>query len=365
MPMLTTRTIRYARAWLTTPRACVEEEVVLDRDGTAVAATVVRPNSSDGPFPSWVVLHGITRPGRSHAQLVRFTRALASSGLMTIVPEVPEWRELQLAPHLAAPTVKAAISGLRATGIARDEAVGVIGFSFGAPHAIASAGRSDLRDDIAGVAGFGGYCELDSSFGFMMTGHHSWGGHKHWLRPDPYGRWIAAANYLTAIPDYQAATDVADRLRTLAIHAGESGVPAWDASYDPMILGLREEVAESRRHVFDAFAPLSDAPLDSAAAPGLAEGLAAAARRVDPLIEPIDALGAVDRPVHVLHGRHDHLIPFSEGHRLQSALRSTTHSRLTVTRFFGHSHQDAFPFADAIREVPRFTSALSELLALV
>ena len=371
MAMLTRRTMRYGRAWLTGPADYVEEEVVLDRAGTPVPATVVRPRTQSGPFPGWVVMHGITRPGRAHEQLVRFTRAMASSGLMTIVPEVPEWRELDLAPSLSAPTIKAAIAGLRTTGSARDERVGVIGFSFGAPHAIAAAGSTELRDEIAGTAGFGGYCSLESTFRFMMTGVHEWGGREHFLTPDRYGRWIVAANYLTSVPGHEDAKDVADALRQLAINAGDTGAPSWHPCYDPVIRKLRERVEEPRRHLFDLFAPMADAPAHSGEtppgsteAPALAEDLSAAARRVDPSIDPFEALASVDRPVHLLHGRNDHLIPFSEAYRLRAALPSAAPSRLTVTRLFGHSGQDPFPFARAIREVPRFVSALDDLLAL-
>jgi predicted esterase len=309
-------------------------------------------------------MHGITRPGRAHEQLVRFTRAMAASGLMTIVPEVPEWRQLDLAPNLSSPTIKAAIAGLRTTGFARDERVGIIGFSFGAPHAIAAAGSPELRDEIAGVAGFGGYCSLESTFRFMMTGRHEWRGREHFLAPDRYGRWIVAANYLTSVPEHEDATDVAEALRELAMNAGDTGTPSWHPMYEPLIGQLRARVAEPRRQLFDLFAPTADSPADSGAAPALAEGLSAAARRVDPTIDPLGALACVSRPVHLLHGRNDHLIPFSEAHRLHAALPPKSSARLTVTRLFGHSGQEPFPFARAAFEVPRFARALTDLLAL-
>jgi predicted esterase len=364
MAILTSRTVRYIGSWLTGRVAVIEEEIILDRDGVHVAATVVRPRYQDGPLPSWVVLHGITRQGRSHQQLVRFTHALAASGLMAIVPEVPEWKELNLAPHLASPTIKAAISGLRDTGEALDAPVGVIGFSFGAPHAIATSGEPELKDQIAGTVGFGGYCCLESTFRFMMSGKYRWQGRRESLRPDPYGRWIAAANYLTAVSGYEDADDVADGLRKLAIRAGASGAEAWDPSHDPVIRMLRAGVDDARQELFDLFAPQSgSAP--ATPVPGLAEDLAAAAHRLNPLLDPTEALSVVDRPVHLLHGRRDHLIPYTESYRLLSALPERTAARLTVTRLFGHSGQGPFPFSKAVREVPHFTRALSDLLGLV
>lgn len=364
MAILTHRTIRYARAWLTGPEACVEDEIMLDRDGTPVPATVVRPSGRTGPLPGWVIMHGITRPGREHEQLVRFTRTLASCGLVAIVPDVPEWRDLHLAPHLSEPTIKAAIAGLRTTGVARDDPVGVVGFSFGAPHAIAAAGSASLRDEIGGAVGFGGYCALESTFRFMMTGVHSWNGQEHFLEPDPYGRWIVAANYLTSVPGHESAGDVANALSELATHAGDTGAPSWDPSYDPKIRQLREHVDESRRHVFDLFALPTNMPSDRKSALQMAEDLTAAALQNDPLFDVSTPLQAVDRPVHILHGRRDHLIPFTEALRFRKALAGTV-SRVTVTRLFGHSAQDRFPLFHALWEVPKFARALSGMLAVV
>jgi pimeloyl-ACP methyl ester carboxylesterase len=370
MPLLRARTLRYARAWLTGPGELVESEVVLDRDGVRVPASIVRPAGTSTSAPAWVVMHGITRPGRAHAQLLRFTRAVASAGMVTIVPDVPEWRSLRLAPHLTAPTIGAAIRGLRDAGFARSEPVGVVGFSFGAPHAIAAAGLPRLEDSIAGVCGFGGYGDIETTFRFMMSGEHEWRGDTYEHRPDPYGRWIVAANYLTAIPDHADAGDVAEALRTLAARAGDEGAPSWDPVYDPTIVRLRASVAEERRPLFDAFARTSQQMGESAfqrdgdSPSELAEGLARAARRTDPTIDPAAGLASVDRPVRIVHGRNDHLIPFTEAYRLRAAL-SRTDARVTVTRLFGHSAQDPFPISTAFREVPAFARALDEILELV
>ena len=365
MTLLSRRAVRYTRAWRAGPVDFVEEETTLDGAGTSVPATLVRPRRATGPQPGWVVLHGMTRPGRAHGQLVRFTRALISTGAVAIVPEVPEWRELDLAPHLATPTVKAGLSGLRASGWARDTPVGVIGFSFGAPHAIASSADPYLASEVAGSVGFGGYCDLESTFRFMMTGVHESMGRGPGVLPDPYGRWIVGANYLTAVSDFTDCSDVADALRELAAHSGDLGASSWGPVYDPIIAKLRERVAPERRTVFDLFAPPSGCMPDTRAASDIAEGLASAARRADPLLDPREMLAGVERPVHILHGRGDRLIPASEGPKLQEALPETTRSRLTITRLFGHAAQDPFPSVlRALHEVPRFTRALTGMLAV-
>lgn len=363
MTMLSSRVIRYARAWSFGPDDVVEEEITIDRDGTPIPATIVRPRGMPPPLPSWVVLHGITRPGRAHAQLVRFTRSVASAGMATIVPEVPEWRELSLAPHLTVPTVAAAIRGIRDIRLVRGERLGLVGFSFGAAHAIAATADPRIRDDLAGVCGFGGYCSIHDTIRFMISGRHEWGGRTYRVRPDPYGRWIVAANYLTSVPDHADASDVAEALRTLAKHAGDVGAPSWDPVYDERIRQLRDTVAVERRELFDIFAPPSYVDPDEPR-PELAEALVEGARRRDPEIDPVDAFSRVTGEVHILHGRSDQLIPFTEGHRLRQSLDAAD-SRLTVTRLFGHSGRGGFPLWAALTEVPRFALALSDVLTLV
>ena len=199
-----------------------------------------------------------------------------------------------------------------------------------------------------------------------MTGTHEWKGHGYRLTPDPYGRWIVGANYLTSIAEYSDADDVAHALGALAAHAGDSGIPSLDPRLDPYKAELRAALEEEHLPLFDLFAPGSAILPDVRRGSEIAEALVEAARRTDPDMEPHQALGEVERPVHLLHGRRDHLIPFSESLRLRDALPPDTPSEMTITRLFGHSAQDSFPsMLRAAREVPVFFAALRRVLRLV
>ena len=362
-----TRTIRYVRSWITGRDDVRMREILVDRDGTPVPTTLLTPRDASPRLPVWIILHGITRPGRAHKQLMRFTRALAEGGCAVLVPEVPEWRELDLCPSLTVPTVLACMEGVRSLGdLVSQEPPGLLGFSFGAPQALAASAHPDLRDRLAGVAGFGGYYDLERTIVFQFTGRHDHGGETHYLRPDPYGRWIAGANYLTAIPGMEDFHGVAAGLRQLAARAGDEGVMSWDARFDALKVDLRRGMAPRERDVFDLFAPQSHREPDPSEGEDLAHQLAAAGRRVDPGIEPGPYLASVPGPVHLLHGRQDHLIPFTELYRIQAALSPDIESRGIVTRLFGHSSQDSFPgLMEGLREVRSFVPALSGVLGLV
>lgn len=365
MPRATARTLRYVRTWLSDRADLLTEEVELDRNGTAIPATLLKPVSK-GPWPAWVVLHGVTRPGRSHAQLVRFSRAVASTGCAVLVPEVPEWREMDLAPSLTLPTIQTSIDALLSDGTARGGRVGLVGFSFGAPQAVTAAGDPSISDRVRGVVGFGGYWDLERTLRFQFTGEHEWEGRSHHDRPDPYGRWIAGANYLTSIPGYEEMHDVADALGGLAKAAGDRGIVAWDPSFDDDKVVLRQEMVPGHREVFDLFAPPSGTEPDREAGETMAHALAESARRVHPEIEPGARIDRVRCPVHLLHGRHDHLVPFSEGLRLERALPAEVRSTATVTPLFGHSTQDPFPGPiEGMKEGVLFLRALRGVFGLV
>ena len=361
------RTLRYVRSWLSGRDDVRGRELILDRDGAPIPATLLTPGDLPGPLPAWVVLHGITRPGRAHRQLVRFTRALAEGGCAVLVPEVPEWRELDLAPHLTVPTVLAALDALRdMRGSVSPGPVGLLGFSFGAPQALAASGHPELQGRLAGVVGFGGYHDLERTIVFQFTGRHAFDGEAHHLRPDPYGRWIVGANYLTSVPGMEDAAPVADGLRILAAEAGDAGVISWDPRFDATKQRIRSALSPTHREVFEVFAPPADREPEEGASIELAHLLAQAARRVDPSIELGPALERVVGPVHLLHGRQDHLIPFTEMLSLQRALPASVEAHATVTRLFGHSSQDPLPgWRQGTREGVAFLRALSGMLGVV
>jgi pimeloyl-ACP methyl ester carboxylesterase len=142
---------------------------------------------------------------------------------------------------------------------------------------------------------------------------------------------------------------------------------SWDRRFDPLQEEIRAGLRPGRhRDLFDLFAPPSDQEPERSRAEEMGHALAAAARRVDPLIEPAPLFDGATSPVHLLHGVQDHLIPSTEIRRLEAALPEGVESRATVTSLFGHSAQDPLPgWRKGVREAVRFTRALSGVLGVV
>ena len=98
----------------------------------------------------------------------------------------------------------------------------------------------------------------------------------------------------------------------------------------------------------------------------LGHKLAKAAISAEPKIQPFKALGEISCPLHVLHGRNDNLIPFTEGLRIKDTLPTQSQSYITITRLFGHSTQDRFPSPfHAVQEVMVLLRAIERIFGLV
>jgi pimeloyl-ACP methyl ester carboxylesterase len=367
MATTTIRTFRAVRAWFTGFASVEEHEIVLDRGDREVPASVFTPRGGPKNIPGWIVLHGITRPGRFHPTLLQFCRALASSGAAVLVPQVPEWKNLRLAPEQSVPTVRAALTGLRGLPETRDGGFGLIGFSFGCAQALMAAAEEELGNQLEAVVGFGGYADLERIMRFQMTGEHEWGGVTYRSRPDPYGRWIIGGNHLTSVPSYADATDVAGALWKLAVEAGERRILAWDPSYDPLKRVLRETVAPERRGLYDLFAPLSTGEPDPERAEAIVPQLAKAALRVSPTLDPIPVLPRIRPDIFLIHGETDNLIPFTETLRLQNAFPASRPIDTTITALFAHSEREGrlTSLRREVRESLKLIGALRRMIRRV
>ena len=358
--MYTIKTLRSANSWLTGKADTREREILLDRLDRKIPASVIVPHKEDHNLPGWVVLHGLTPLGRFHHSLLRFVRALASSRAAVLVPQIPEWKKLRVAPEVTIPTVRAALGGLRKLGITNDGPYGIIGFSFGAPQAIIATAQQDIAKQLAVAVGFGGYCDVERMARFQMTGEHEWLGIKHHIRPDPYGIWILSGNYLTSIPEFQDAQDVANALLELAVEIGKHRIMSWDSSYDVLKKKLRKNISSDREWLFDIFAPASDSEPDISQGSYLAEQLAKAMMRLSPLVDPQPYLSQISTKVHLIHGKNDQLVPYTEALRMQESFPAENPIDTTITALFTHADQGS-RFASLRQEI-RETSKL--LLAL-
>ncbi len=361
-------TLAYLRAWARPDAAPVTAlETTYPRGAEVLPASLYRPRRS-GRLPGWVVLHGLTWTGREHPSLIRFVRALAAAGNVVFVPDIPEWRALRVAPTVTLATIDAAVRTLHERAEVDPARVGLLGFSFGATHALVAAADPAIAGLLRGIAAWGGYYDVPRLFRFGVTGEHDLDGVSWRVRPDPYGAWLMIGNYYTFIPGHEADADVAAAAHALACEAGRVRAYAWEPVYDEMKQRLREGLPAAKREVFDIIAPHSAAPpVELEAGREIARQLSAAVLRVEPAMDPQPFLSAVRVPVVLAHGRDDRLVPFSETVRLSRALPPHLLKHCGITSLFAHSggtnaHLGAMGL---VREGTRFLTVLRRILHLL
>lgn len=368
--------LRYVRGWARNPpgsplRGVVTHNIEIGsgtgtgRDAAAIRASRYRPATARRrPLPGWVVLHGVTRPGPDHAAIVRFAAALASAGGDVLVPEVRAWRRLELDPAPARRSLAMAARHLCADPRVRPGGVILVGLSFGCTQALAAGAELAAAGLVRGVLGYGGYHSLERTVRFGLTGQFQWRERTEYLRPDPYGRWVVAANYLHRIPGYEAAEDVSRALGRLAALAGDHGFLSWEPSSDPYKAEVIASVSAPHRELFRVFAPDAAQDPDPCRAEELAPLLVEAARATHPELEPSRVLeGRSLPPVRLIHGRHDQLIPFTETLALERHLRRRTDVEATVTDLLAHSRGSGASLARLPAAV-RFLTAIRGVIAL-
>ena len=377
-------TVRYIRAWIRgrhlaerdgSPAISVGpletgvpgvrvREVVIGGGASPLYARRYGPRTQRSPAPGWVLLHGVTLPGPDHPAIVRFAAALARSGAVVLVPDIPSWRQLDLDPLPAQTALTRATEHLSGDQRVRPGGVVLVGLSFGFPQVLRVGARLGGKGLVRGLGGFGSYCSLANTLRFGLTGQFRWRGRTRYLRPDPYGRWVVAANYLHRVPGCEDAECVSRALHRLAVLAGERRILSWDPGYDVVKEDLARSIPETHRPLFRLFAPLADREPKPGPAREITHLLAEAAHRIHPALAPPAAFGdARPPPVRLLHGRRDHLIPFTETLALERLLRKRADVSTTITGLFAHSRESGTT-TSRIRESVRFFAGLKKMMAL-
>ncbi len=334
LPLL--HALRFARGWHSPPTDLGEEEIHIPSPGgrEPTLGTLLGPRGSE-PLPGWVVLHGITRKGRTHPALRQFIKALAATPARVLVPEIAEWTRLDLAPERAQEIIRSSIRVLANRPDVEAGGVIVAGFSFGGPQALVAAQSNEAGADVRGVLAWGSYAELEPTLHFQFTGEHGDGERDV---PDPYGRWVLGHNCLPRLTGYGNLDGVASALHELAAFAGDQGIDSRLPALDPLKRRLREPLNAPQTEIFDLFAPpAGDRPEREAAVQMIAE-LGRAARANFPLLDPIPGLDPFTSPVRLMHGRDDVLIPYTQLEALAARLEPRTDDlRTGLTGLFAHS----------------------------
>jgi hypothetical protein len=306
-----------SEAWLAPLLDAVQvDELSVSVDGRRLDADLYRPRRWRAAL---LLVHGLSRAGRHHPELVRLARLLARQGTLVLVPQLDGLAAFRLGGQEIA-DVRAALGALTE----RSPRVGVAGFSFGAgPALIAAAGRPE----VVLTGSFGGYADLRSVIRFLTTGLHEHAGARYAHPPEEYNRWKLLALLVGVV------RDAADRRRLGVIAERKLGDPGADTRALEVGAGAEGQavlaLVTNRRA--DAVAPLL-----AALPPG--------ARAAIDELSPIAAIPRLAGRLVIAHGAGDTSIPFTESLRLADA----SHGRAHVFILESFDHTRPLPLLQSI-----------------
>jgi dienelactone hydrolase len=282
------------------------DEVVIVSGARRIPADVYRPAE---PRAALLIVHGLSRAGRRHPEIVRLARLISQRGHVVVVPQLAGLVDFVLTDTEVA-DIGAALRHLAAWG----HPVGIIGFSFGSgPALLAAADAPDVRV----VGSFGGYAELANVITYVTTGVHTFQGRRYQQPQEEYNRWKLLALLTGAVPGTDGRTLGAIAARRLANPADDTGPlesqlgPAGQAV-------LRLTLNRDERSVTPLVAALS------------AETRATLER-----LSPLASVPRLRGRLLIAHGEADDSIPFTESLRLDAAAGGR--ARLAILHTFHHT----------------------------
>ncbi|MBM3539541.1 MAG: alpha/beta hydrolase [Alphaproteobacteria bacterium] len=292
------------------------------------------------PAAALVLVPGLAPEGRRDPRLITLADALARKRFAVLVPDLPNFAQQRVSVQDSQP-VAAALRHLLGEN---KGPVGVAAISYAAGPGILAVLEPDLRQRVGFVVAIGGYSDSEAVTAFFTTGNfRAPGGAWRQATPNAYGKWVfvmANAERIEHAADRVALTAMARRkladlnadIADLEAGLGREGeaVVALLANRDP------------------EFVPALIERLPRAVRDDLA-GLTLAKR---------DFRGVTAR-FHLLHGRDDAIIPYTESEALARSLPASQ-VRLTLLESFAHAALSPSGLLDLYRMWAALTALMAE-----
>jgi pimeloyl-ACP methyl ester carboxylesterase len=299
--------------------------------------------SADGraPFEAWLysptrrpprgcllVVPGLHFLGPADPRLDRFLTVLAGAGLAVLAPFLPDFVSLGVRRGLVDDLGRA----FDALGAHPDRPDGVrpglLSISFGSLPALRLAAAPSHAERVGGLVVFGGYADWAETIRFCLTGLVD--GRPVATR-DPLNQPVVLMNVMGALPCPPA--DPA-RLRRawegfVRQTWGRTAMKAPDA-FPRVARALLDDVHPADRQLFLIGCGVEPGALD------LVEQALASTEAVD-FLDPRPHLGGLACPVHLIHGRDDDVIPYTQLEALARAIPAHVPMRAYLTGLYAHT----------------------------
>jgi pimeloyl-ACP methyl ester carboxylesterase len=284
------------------------------------------------PSAGIVLVPGLAREGRTDKRLVGLAQALARRNFAVLVPELPGFRAQRVSAGDSAP-IEAAVRQLRVR-LGPERAVGVAAVSYAVGPAVLAALSPNPGSQADFILALGGYYDSYAVTTFFTTGFYRAGPGRPWQHaiPNEYGKWVFVGANAERI------TDASDRTSLQAV--ARRKLADLRANVDDLIVELGPEGRS-------VLALLNNR--DPERVPELIRALPPPIRaELDALDLRRQNLAPIAGRVILIHGRDDHIIPYTESQALAAALRPGQ-AHLALLDNLAHADLGVIGLGDTVR----------------
>jgi hypothetical protein len=300
-----------------------EESANIDTPQGPRKARFYIPSGVSDP-PGIVVCHGVHHLGIEEPRMKKFARAIASSGVMVLTPELTELADYHIDPHTIG-TIGHAAMVLR-TRVKRT-GVGVLGLSFAGGLSMMAATEPEYAPSIEFVVSVGGHDDLDRVARFFVTDEiEGPSGEKVHLHAHDYGAVVLVYMY---VDSFFAPRDVPHAREAIRLWLWEQFDDARNAAARMTPAG-QDKVALVFAHREDVLRPEIEKVI--------------AAHETDiRRVSPHGALEGFRARAFLLHGEGDTVIPASETRWLAHDVPPGALASAVVSRAIVHVDMEGTP----------------------
>jgi acetyl esterase/lipase len=303
--------------------------------------------TAERPVGGVLLVFGVNNVGRDHPAIRRVAGALARSGVAVMVPDSAVLLEGRLEAGEVDGIVRA-FEALRDRPEIDASRVGMAGFSAGGSLALLAAADPRIAADVRYVNAFGAFADARDYVAELAAHAYPLGGREvQW----PPTRLALEGFPKLVLNEVRSARDRRLLSETLEASLASGTRPAFDP-----------DVARRLGPRARSFYRLLVAP-DLATARAAVARLPADTRATLAALSPVRHLRGIEAPVHLMHERDDHHVPYVESRRLAEALQGRDLLvRYTEFRLFTHVQPDDL---DPLAAAPELWKLLWHVHALM
>lgn len=274
--------------------------------------------------PPLIVLHGVHHLGMDEPRMIAFARAMASTGLRVLTPELPHIDDY----HVDSSTITTIGDTAAWFADNTNQPVGILGLSFSGGLSLMAAAEPTYAPHIKFVAAVGSQDSMARVAAYYRTGNDP--------RPDGTVEHLTPHEYGPLVIEYQHLEDFMP-----------AGFTPQELEAERLVLRdhLYEEPAQERA----AMATLTPAEatlarqLMNTTSPATQVLLAASEKKhmnYATTVSPAGCLHYLKVPVYLLHGEGDNIIPAAESLWLASELPSGDLKAMLISPVLSHLDMD-------------------------